>query len=66
MIENIISRTRAMIASPDWNKASLATRAGLHKNTLRAADNPDWEPNFKTLDALEKLFAELDAEQVSV
>lgn len=33
-------------------KADLARRAGLHANSLADLDSPDWNPRWKTLDAL--------------
>jgi len=34
------------------SRAQLAREAGIHENTLRNIDSPDWSPRWKTLVAL--------------
>lgn len=53
VIETLLQRVRSHLASPGVTKAGLAAAAGLHPNTLRDADSPDWNPKLETLKALE-------------
>jgi len=47
------------------SRAALAREAGLHENTLRSVDSPEWSPRWKTLvalcDAADKLIAAHDS-----
>jgi 3,4-dihydroxy 2-butanone 4-phosphate synthase/GTP cyclohydrolase II len=53
----LIDRVRALVAAGDITKAGLARAAGLHANSLRRLDEPDWNPTADTLIKLEKLLA---------
>lgn len=55
MVHDTILAVQRELAKDGVSKAGLAKRAGLHPNTLREADSPDWAPNARTLMALEKL-----------
>ena len=49
-IEDLVTRVRGFIAQqPKWSRFSLAEAAGLHRNTLRDLDSPDWNPRIETL-----------------
>lgn len=53
MVTDILHRVRSYLAEPGVTKAGLATKAGLHPNTLRDADQDSWNPTAATLKALE-------------
>jgi len=53
MVHDIINRVRETLQQPGMSKARLATIAGLHRNTLRGVEAPDWNPTAATLSALE-------------
>ncbi|MBO9580308.1 MAG: hypothetical protein J7498_05405 [Sphingobium sp.] len=53
MVHEIIKRVRETLAQPGMSKHKLAIVAGLHRNTLRDVDDPDWNPSAATLAALE-------------
>ena len=57
MIEDVPGRVRALVDSGKLSKSGLARAAGLHANTLRGCDAPNWNP---TSDTLEKLRRFLD------
>ena len=49
-IEEGVTRVRRFIAQqPKWSKFRLASAAGLHRNTLRGLDSPDWNPRIETV-----------------
>jgi len=59
MSDAVIRRVRAFLAESGTSRAALARAAGLHPNSLRAIDRPDWNPTAETLRRLE---AALDAQ----
>ncbi len=50
-----VERVREALRSGDISKSGLARAAGLHANSLRAADSPDWNPTADTLSKLDAL-----------
>lgn len=55
MSSPLIERVRDLVAQGDITKAGLARAAGLHANSLRRLDEPDWNPTADTLIKLERL-----------
>ncbi|MEL7445945.1 MAG: 3,4-dihydroxy-2-butanone-4-phosphate synthase [Pseudomonadota bacterium] len=53
MSTSIITRVRDLVTSGEMTKAGLARAAGLHANTLRDANELDWNPTAETLSKLE-------------
>lgn len=56
-IESTIRRTIEMIRraiDEGHSPAKLCRRAGLHRNALYGAKNPDWDPRSSTLEKLER------------
>lgn len=53
MVTDILERVRAALHQEGVTAGGLATKAGLHRNTLYAADRPDWNPTASVLKALE-------------
>jgi 3,4-dihydroxy 2-butanone 4-phosphate synthase/GTP cyclohydrolase II len=53
MVNDAIQRVRHALAQPGVTAAGLARKAGLHPNTLYGADKDGWNPNARTLIALE-------------
>jgi len=53
-VQNIIKRARAYVALQGNSKAALSREAGLHANTLRNLDKPDFNCDAITLEKLEK------------
>ncbi len=58
MSTSTISLVRDLIDSGDISKARLAQESGLHANTLRHADQPDWNPTTETVRKLEAYLAD--------
>lgn len=58
MSTSTITRVRDLIATGEFTKAGIARAAGLHANTLRDANEADWNP---TADTLTKLQSFIDA-----
>jgi 3,4-dihydroxy 2-butanone 4-phosphate synthase/GTP cyclohydrolase II len=54
----IIDAVRDLLEANVISKARLAQESGLHANTLRHADQPDWNPTSETLRKLEMFIAE--------
>ncbi|MFM6854562.1 MAG: 3,4-dihydroxy-2-butanone-4-phosphate synthase, partial [Sphingopyxis sp.] len=52
-----IERVRAQVADGTITKSGLARAAGLHANTLRDLDSPEWNPTAETLRKLEDWMA---------
>jgi 3,4-dihydroxy 2-butanone 4-phosphate synthase / GTP cyclohydrolase II len=50
---SLINKVRAHIAEGGVSRSGLARAAGLHANTLRDLDAPDWNPTAETLRKLE-------------
>jgi len=61
MITQTIDRIQSLLTSGDVTKAGLARDAGLHPNSLRLADRPDWNPTADTLRKLEAYLSGCDA-----
>ncbi len=53
MSTSTIERVRAHVAEGSVSKSGLARAAGLHANSLRDLDTPDWNPTSDTLRKLE-------------
>jgi 3,4-dihydroxy 2-butanone 4-phosphate synthase / GTP cyclohydrolase II len=57
----LIDKLRSLVADGGLSRSGLARAAGLHANTLRDLDRPDWNPTADTLRKLETyLFANDD------
>jgi 3,4-dihydroxy 2-butanone 4-phosphate synthase/GTP cyclohydrolase II len=53
MSETLIRRVRDHLSATGISRAGLARAAGLHPNSLRAIERPDWNPTADTLRKLE-------------
>ncbi len=61
MSTQLISKLRTLVHDGGLSRSGLARAAGLHANTLRDLDQPDWNPTADTLRKLESyLFANDD------
>ncbi len=61
MSTQLISKLRSLVNDGGLSRSGLARAAGLHANTLRDLDQPDWNPTADTLRKLESyLFANDD------
>ncbi len=49
----LIDRLRDLVSSGGISRSGLARAAGLHANSLRSLDEPDWNPTADTLKKLE-------------
>jgi 3,4-dihydroxy 2-butanone 4-phosphate synthase / GTP cyclohydrolase II len=57
----LIAKLRSLVNDGGLSRSGLARAAGLHANTLRDLDQPDWNPTAETLRKLESyLFANDD------
>jgi 3,4-dihydroxy 2-butanone 4-phosphate synthase / GTP cyclohydrolase II len=56
----LIEKLRAHVANGGVSRSGLARAAGLHANTLRDLDAPDWNPTAETLRKLEAYLAAND------
>ncbi len=62
MSSQLIEKLRKLVTEGGLSRSGLARAAGLHANTLRDLDQPDWNPTAETLRKLEAyLFATDDA-----
>lgn len=62
MSTDLVERLRSLVQSGGLSRSGLARAAGLHANTLRDIDSPDWNPTADTLRKLETyLFANDDS-----
>ncbi len=62
MPQPIVEKLRSLVIDGGLSRSGLARAAGLHANTLRDIDRPDWNPTSDTLRKLESyLFANDDA-----
>lgn len=59
MATAILARVRDHVARSGLSRAAVARAAGLHPNSLRALDRPDWNPTAETLAKLEAYLAEV-------
>jgi 3,4-dihydroxy 2-butanone 4-phosphate synthase / GTP cyclohydrolase II len=58
----LIEKLRTLVTDGGLSRSGLARAAGLHANTLRDLDQPDWNPTADTLRKLESyLFANDDS-----
>jgi 3,4-dihydroxy 2-butanone 4-phosphate synthase / GTP cyclohydrolase II len=53
MSTSLIEKLRTHVAEGNVSRSGLARAAGLHANTLRDLDTPDWNPTAETLRKLE-------------
>jgi len=61
MSTQLIEKLRKLVTEGGLSRSGLARAAGLHANTLRDLDQPDWNPTAETLRKLEAfLFANDD------
>lgn len=61
MSTQLIEKLRSLVTDGGLSRSGLARAAGLHANTLRDLDRPDWNPTADTLRKLESyLFANDD------
>ncbi|MEQ1539657.1 MAG: 3,4-dihydroxy-2-butanone-4-phosphate synthase, partial [Sphingorhabdus sp.] len=61
MSTQLIAKLRSLVNDGGLSRSGLARAAGLHANTLRDLDQPDWNPTADTLRKLESyLFANDD------
>lgn len=61
MSTQLITKLRSLVNDGGLSRSGLARAAGLHANTLRDLDQPDWNPTADTLRKLESyLFANDD------
>lgn len=61
MSTQLITKLRSLVNDGGLSRSGLARAAGLHANTLRDLDQPDWNPTAETLRKLESyLFANDD------
>jgi 3,4-dihydroxy 2-butanone 4-phosphate synthase/GTP cyclohydrolase II len=62
MSTQLIEKLRKLVTEGGLSRSGLARAAGLHANTLRDLDQPDWNPTAETLRKLEAyLFAADDS-----
>ncbi len=62
MSTQLIEKLRALVTEGGMSRSGLARAAGLHANTLRDLESPDWNPTAETLRKLESfIFANDDA-----
>lgn len=66
MTQNIIDRVRRLVNEGGMTRAGLARAAGLHANTLRDVNEPEWNPTAETLGKLERFLDESDDTPVLV
>jgi 3,4-dihydroxy 2-butanone 4-phosphate synthase / GTP cyclohydrolase II len=53
MSTQLIEKLRSLVTDGGLSRSGLARAAGLHANTLRDLDQPDWNPTSETLRKLE-------------
>ena len=57
MSSMLIDRVRSLVSEGTTTRSGLARAAGLHANSLRSLDDPDWNPTADTLRKLESYLA---------
>jgi 3,4-dihydroxy 2-butanone 4-phosphate synthase/GTP cyclohydrolase II len=57
MSQILIETIRGIVSKGDVSRSGLARAAGLHANTLRDIDSPEWNPTAETLRKLELYMA---------
>ena len=60
MSTQLIEKLRGLVTDGGLSKSGLARAAGLHANTLRDLEHPDWNPTADTLKKLESYLFEND------
>jgi len=60
-MSSVIDRLRALVAEGVETRSGLARAAGLHANSLRTLEDPDWNPTTETLRKLEAYLRERDS-----
>ncbi|MDX2211198.1 MAG: 3,4-dihydroxy-2-butanone-4-phosphate synthase [Sphingopyxis sp.] len=60
MSTELITRLRGLVTEGGLSRSGLARAAGLHANTLRDLDQPDWNPTADTLRKLEAYLFDSD------
>jgi len=63
---SLIEKVRALVADGEATRSGLARAAGLHANSLRSIDAPDWNPTADTLRKLEVYLSARNPETVMV
>jgi 3,4-dihydroxy 2-butanone 4-phosphate synthase/GTP cyclohydrolase II len=58
---DLIQRLRDLVSKGSVSRSGLARAAGLHANTLRDLDAPDWNPTAETLRKLESYLQQREA-----
>lgn len=58
-------KVRTAVDRQAISKAELARRAGLHANSLSDVESPDWNPRWRTLEALCVAVDEILAERAA-
>ena len=66
MSTSTITQVRTLIESGAYTKAGIARAAGLHANTLRDANEADWNPTAETLAKLQRFLDANDKSPVLV
>ena len=61
MSTDLIERVRTYVTEGRMSRSGLARAAGLHANSLRALDEPDWNPTADTLKKLQNYIAGREA-----
>ena len=61
MSTHLIDRIRAFVGTGGISRSGLARAAGLHANSLRSMDDPDWNPTADTLRKLEAYLHQREA-----
>lgn len=61
MQEDYQQRIAAVLRQPQITKALIASRAGVHPNTLRDMDRPDWNPALRTFLAVMAVVEKIEA-----
>ncbi|HWK36056.1 3,4-dihydroxy-2-butanone-4-phosphate synthase [Sphingomonas sp.] len=61
MSTQLIDRLRDLVQSGEVSRSGLARASGLHANSLRSLDEPDWNPTADTLRKLETFLARREA-----
>lgn len=59
-MKDIPTRLREALQSPGFTKASLAEKAGIHRNTLQGCESEDWNPKWATLQAIEPFLPKVE------
>ncbi|MBW7945493.1 MAG: 3,4-dihydroxy-2-butanone-4-phosphate synthase, partial [Sphingomonadaceae bacterium] len=57
MSQILIETIRGLVGKGELSRSGLARAAGLHANTLRDIDSPEWNPTAETLRKLELYMA---------